>query len=1325
MAFYLENRIMVFRGASTDTKPTSGIPMGSRFYEKDTKLMYVWYGDNWYISKIEHGLIFAGTCDAGMTGSTTDLYCADLAGYGNDYFNNKFYMQIIKNTNSIGGAPDNEIRLITDYVSATGKFVCDAFTANAEETDEIFVIHEFIYDIVNIQKEVAAFVPADYDNYDIADADADNERWTPAYITGAEGGSADINTSTAGKLMVKVDPDATPTEARYGVKKSLSLQADYFMIITDLNLAWGATDSATPKAAGIIISKSTSYDANNFISIERQKGTGINRIQARATLNSVSQAAANFTTTKLTVALKIERWDNVWRIFYSLTQYPNYVWVALTQYEDPSNFMTGEVCFYNEVYSVGSADAESVQCDFDNFQYYIGAGGGGQYIAGDYDSTHITNDVDGNVFERQEALQRAIQVVAGGGIGFEADASGATAYNIAVAKYGEADAGGDADTLVDAALTEANDFYNGHYLAFISGNNAGLARPIVDQVLGSTSLEVRPAFPNAIVATDKYVILTRHEIQVPAQNGTENYMPRDVIGNKTDAAPAMNAVPADTDSIVKHLKALRETVGQEPADADDSLHTITGQRDDAAPAMNAAPIDTDTVIKHLKAIRETVGQEPADSDSSLHTIMGQPDDAIPGMNAAPGDDSVVKHLKAILERVGATPADPDDSLMTTVGQRDDAATNDDMSDIASTSIVAKLRLILNRLSTDAFTATIQGSARTALDTMIAQLATYIAANGAALSIQVNNNTARTNLEQVIEDVLAVIGCDNANVFNPSIGGAERTSFEAAFAALGTALGAEFDGTPDVYDVLVTGHDSSAIGVNEDGSIEERSEGIKATVGENALLTTPTKPTWDDVNKWFEGNALQILQKIVSYLGKGDAAGNAEITEDTSVPGRLAQDTDSVINRIGNLTGRSNDANIIAALGLDNLPDAASGDLYTLLWKFLINTAIATPTTKTGLQYLQAIGSNDNNNDFDSTNVAANAVGSVLERLQNIVATYLADGTIGLAAIETLVDGIESELANATYGLSALETLVDDLETELAKVPKSDAAVTFNATALQSIQDEAEDALEGENLDHLAATACSDTTDPADMSPEVADHSIIANILTDDGDISNYDRRTMSLEAISSKIGNGVLQIEADAGTTSSVIIDAAALTQATANWWKHALLISINGQNSGQARPVVSFSVAGDSVKVYPAFLNTPDAGDDFLLVSSWRTQVWDEQPAVAVNITAILASPTNIFDLSTTGYSYKINSLRINAADPGANTIYVRLYELINGSPVLTDTFNITTANYTQYFSLMDMFGVTNLVGDDLMITVQCSADGPYIVTGQYHFSLAPTGTP
>ena len=213
------------------------------------------------------------------------------------------------------------------------------------------------------------------------------------------------------------------------------------------------------------------------------------------------------------------------------------------------------------------------------------------------------------------------------------------------------------------------------------------------------------------------------------------------------------------------------------------------------------------------------------------------------------------------------------------------------------------------------------------------------------------------------------------------------------------------------------------------------------------------------------------------------------------------------------------------------------------------------------------------------------------------------------------------------------------------------------------------------------------------------------------------------ESIQTQIEYGIVSVEADAGTTSTNIIDAASLTQATDDWWRGALLLSINGQNEGQSRPIISFSAATDSVDVYPAFLNTPDAGDAFIVISSWRPSLFDQQPDVAVTVNAVLISETDIFDLNVAGTTYQVNNLRLKSVDPGAETITVRLRELINDVSTIVDTFTIDTTNFGTYYSLMDMFGLPQLTGDDIQVTVQASAAGPYAITGQYQHSLSNSG--
>ena len=116
----------------------------------------------------------------------------------------------------------------------------------------------------------------------------------------------------------------------------------------------------------------------------------------------------------------------------------------------------------------------------------------------------------------------------------------------------------------------------------------------------------------------------------------------------------------------------------------------------------------------------------------------------------------------------------------------------------------------------------------------------------------------------------------------------------------------------------------------------------------------------------------------------------------------------------------------------------------------------------------------------------------------------------------------------------------------------------------------------------------------------------------------------------------------------------------------------------------------------------------------------FQEQPDTAVTITAIVAGETDVLNLAVAATRYLVRHLRLKSADPGVNTVTVRLYELVNDVATVVDTFSITTANFGTYFSLMDMFGVPHLAGDNLRVTVQATGGGPYAVTGQYSWASA-----
>jgi hypothetical protein len=126
------------------------------------------------------------------------------------------------------------------------------------------------------------------------------------------------------------------------------------------------------------------------------------------------------------------------------------------------------------------------------------------------------------------------------------------------------------------------------------------------------------------------------------------------------------------------------------------------------------------------------------------------------------------------------------------------------------------------------------------------------------------------------------------------------------------------------------------------------------------------------------------------------------------------------------------------------------------------------------------------------------------------------------------NGILEDAAGTHHSMTDCSFLVDG--TELAFNVGSTFVRRWGNFVAGSTEDaniEVTTGLATNNLDHLVKVAVADTSDHVDMV-EVVDDTILANILTDDGDTSEYDRRTDSLEAISDKIG------VADGATTDSL-----------------------------------------------------------------------------------------------------------------------------------------------------------------------------------------------
>jgi len=172
----------------------------------------------------------------------------------------------------------------------------------------------------------------------------------------------------------------------------------------------------------------------------------------------------------------------------------------------------------------------------------------------------------------------------------------------------------------------------------------------------------------------------------------------------------------------------------------------------------------------------------------------------------------------------------------------------------------------------------------------------------------------------------------------------------------------------------------------------------------------------------------------------------------------------------------------------------------------------------------------------------------------------------------------------------------------------------------------------------------------------------------------------------------------------------------------------LSGQPQGELQAITAYDTATGNFTA-AAFTVPVGLGDEILLlhpslaatfnlaILRGATGVFFEQVDTPVNTTATNAAETDIVNLATAATRYILRNLRLKCADPGANTVTVRLKLLVNDVLTDVDSFPITTLNFGSYFSLMDMFAIPDVAADQIQITVRASAGGPYAVTGQFSY--------
>jgi len=224
--------------------------------------------------------------------------------------------------------------------------------------------------------EEKAWQLADYDPFDVADPTADTERWSSEYISaGAADGTADIDTTLASHLYVNITAAAVLAAAEYGVRRLQRCPGKKWFTKVDA-LVTVTNEDANDVWAALSVSAGGAWDANNYIRIYKYQDNVPNEgIAVEYNIAGVGAVITNIlATTQDHIAFKIERINQIWRTYYSLTPAPRHHWILALEIEDPTNAMTDWVSIYNSVYNPEDAVGQQIRCDFDKWELYYTLG---------------------------------------------------------------------------------------------------------------------------------------------------------------------------------------------------------------------------------------------------------------------------------------------------------------------------------------------------------------------------------------------------------------------------------------------------------------------------------------------------------------------------------------------------------------------------------------------------------------------------------------------------------------------------------------------------------------------------------------------------------------------------------------------------------------------------------------------------------------------------------------------------------------------------------------------------------------------------------------
>jgi hypothetical protein len=691
------------------------------------------------ISGLTHGVALAGLTNSDMTPSKTAIVCAQLSGYGDDYFNNHFYMQVLKGAHEL---------LTLDVAPAPADFAAGATLTGATSLKTCVVVVKLTPTTYIVKSRTGAFTDGEIIS------DGTNSRDCAAGFPTITAGQApehevrkitDYVAATGAFTVDAFTQVLEPLAEVMVIHESLvSLGRDDADNVFDSSAVTKNRDGSILERTEFIIdalmgtqfrteqSKSGTVEENAFemfnISLfDLDSGAILSadiNIAAISQVMEKSTGGADFSSAGITQPVFAKADGRV---------YCSYQFLA-------AQWAVGDLYRLTVTGITAVVDTETVYCPTMVWS----------------NAVLEAANIDTNVETILSELAGAAGVASFPGAANPGD--GVSLAEVIRAILTSMVGGDDFDGYTNISGS-ANASLNAIAQKFAATLGIDAANTFSTTIHGANQATIEAAFD--AVAT--YIVASGADFTKKVNNLTLRTNLEDII---QDICAVVGCDGTNAFSVTSQ--------GAERTTILAAFESLAAYLSDSGAAFSATIDPGGTARTCVETAIEDVGK----------VLAGGGITTFPGA-ANPGDGvSLAAAIRAILTSL--------------VGGDDfDGYTNISGSANASLNAIAqKFAATLGIDAANTFSTTIHGANQATIEAAFDAVATYIVASGADFTKKVNNLTLRTNLEDIIQDICAVVGCDGTNVFDPAMFAGSQTTIEAAFSALGTVIA-------DIHSDLVT------------------------------------------------------------------------------------------------------------------------------------------------------------------------------------------------------------------------------------------------------------------------------------------------------------------------------------------------------------------------------------------------------------------------------------------------------------------------------------------------------------------------------------------